>query len=341
MLQGYYFTIQADEIKEVFNEDMSQYWDQAYPLTQGSIFDIPGKDYKKLKFDFNGLNETWDGYVVGYLYLDNKFLGTFFPIAEAKLPKTKLTGTYQFNKGIIKISGLEYDEAEKNGFYIELEETKKENTNQSITFLKTTSYKEILSVDLANSLSAKAEKSKRKVVKKYNHYNGLINAGLKADTENDFLLSASAAYSWMPTMLDLYPAEPGRFSKELKAVQQLGAIKTIVDFNNKEEQIKKCLSLLCNTINRSIVGTSKTLHLFYPVHIPILDSRVLKAWLKIFGKHYKKYPSLKLGKTIPYNSNRQVPLYMKYWKLMLQWKENAGCNSVRELEETLYWLGGS
>lgn len=339
MLKGYYFTIQANEIKEVFNEDMSQYRDQAYPLENGSIFTKPNENFQRIHFDFNGLEETWNGYVKGFLYPDKKFLGTFHLIAEAKLPETKLSGTYQYHRDIIKISGLEYDGVKKNGFYIELQETKKENTNQSISFLKTFNYNEILSVDLANSLSAKTEKKKRKVAKKYNHYSGLINADLKPETENDFLLTASAAYSWMPTMLDLYPAEPGRFSNELKAVQQLAAIRTVVDFNNKEEQIKKCLSLLCNTINRSIVGTSKTLHLFYPAHIPIMDSRVLKAWQRVFAKHYKKYPALKLSMTVPYSSNRQVPLYMKYWKLMLQWKENSGAVSVRELEEPLYWLG--
>lgn len=339
MLTGYYLQLQFDDLNDAFKENMQQYRDQGYPLTNGNILDMPGKKFRKLKFDFNGLDETWDGYIVGYLYPDKKFLGTFHPVKESEAPDTKLSGTYQYTRGIIKISGIEYGHTSKWGYYMELAETSDVPKHDEDISDEIKTYSLVLTADLSHLLSTKAEKIKRKAAIKFDHYQGLIDAELNPVTEKDFLLAASAAYSWMPTMLELFPAKQGRFYSELKAVQELGKIKNVKSFKLKEEEINEWLILLTNTINHSIVGVSKTLHLFYPNHIPILDSRVLKAWQKTFGKHYKKYPSLKLSKTVSYSSNRQVPLYMKYWKLMLQWKENSGVASIRDLEEPLYWLG--
>lgn len=345
MLTGYYLGIKLQELEEFTAPSQAQLKTEAVQLDKISIFDNPVNKQTEIHFDYLPGEGYWGGYVKGYLYKDLKFHGWFHFVTEAKLPVVKLIGTYKHSETGIELRGSEEEEGKPIGaFFIQLKDSALSNkivTENKTVKDTTTKYESIFTKKLANQLTIKANKQKDKTKKPFNHYKALLNIGLNPDSTDHFILAASAAYSWMPTMLELFPSDPGNMLAEINAVQKLGAIQSISDFEKKEDQISEWLQLLTSTINHSVVGASKTLHLFYPHHIPILDRRVLKAWQKLFGKHYKKHPALKLASSVPYASDRQVPLYMKYWKLMLQWKENSGVSSIRELEESLYWLGGS
>jgi len=156
----------------------------------------------------------------------------------------------------------------------------------------------------------------------------------------DWILQAmSVAYSWMPTMLDVYAINETEFLPLLKIIKGLGKIETVQDFEKKHKKIQEWLLLLTPIINNSIVGTSKVLHIFYPKTIPIIDSNVLKGWNKSLMKFYKKYPELRLPTSVPSTNERRVKVFMKYWRLLLIFKQNTQNSSIRVLEEPFYWNG--
>lgn len=348
MYTGYYVVLTNEEKNNYQPQSKRQLQEEGFLLKNILISQVPGKNYQRVKFDFVGGEDDFDGYFIGFLYKDGKFLGKFHyvkTLASNSL-EAKLDGRYTETEQGIEIRGDEYFNDKKNCFYIVTYSEQEEKATTKIAKIPATKKQEdsintVLNKELALLLFKRAERMKKKrKTNAFDLYQPAKRLQLKPITEESIFTAASLAYSWMPTMLELFPKNANNLAAELKAVQELGAIQSVSDFEKNEDQISEWLQLLTSTINHSVVGASKTLHLFYPNHIPILDRRVLKAWQKLFGKHYKKHPVLKLATSVPYASGRQVPLYMKYWKLMLQWKENSGLSSIRELEEPLYWSGG-
>lgn len=343
-----YFVVLTDEEKNNYQpKSKRQLQEEGFLLKNILISQVPQQTYRRIKFDFVGGEDDWDGYSIGFLYEDGKFLGKFHyvkTLANNSLEST-LDGRFIETEHGIEIRGDEYYNNKKNCFYIvinnELEEKSATKIKKEPVIIKLQDpINTILNKEAALLLFQRAESIKKKSKNNsFDLYQPANRLRLQPHTEDALFTAVSLAYSWMPTMLELFPKNGNNLAAELKAVQALQAIKSVSDFEQKEKEIQQHLELLTNAINHSIVGASKTLHLFYPDIVPILDSRVLKAWNKFFGKYYKKHPALKLVQSVPYYSNRQVPLFMKYWKLMLQWKENAGCKTVRELEEALYLLG--
>ncbi|RYY77931.1 MAG: hypothetical protein EOO69_12815 [Moraxellaceae bacterium] len=200
----------------------------------------------------------------------------------------------------------------------------------------------VLTKELHERLNAKALKMEFKSTKgKYSLYDHIIGLGAQPNSVDDLVIAMSIAYSWMPTMLDVYASDKKALKKLLPVIRKLGAIKNIEQFEKQEGSIEEWLVALVQAINHSVVGVSKTLHIFFPKTIPIIDSRLLKAWTNIFAGHYKKEPQLKLPSTVPQNSQRFVRVYMQYWKLLLYWDKNIGSKDMRKLEKPLYWIGKS
>lgn len=348
MRTGYYVVLTEEEKNKYQPQSKRQLQDEGFFLKNIIISPVPGKNYRRVKFDFVGGEDDWDGYFIGFLYEDGKFLANFHYLKSVMNNhlEAKLNGHFTETEEGIEIRGDETVEDRKACFYITIYKEQEEKSATKIE-KKPASKKQqdpinaVLNKEAAMLLFQRAERMKKKSKKNsFDLYKTASALQIKPTSEQALFTAASLAYSWMPTMLELFPKDVNNLAIELKAVQGLQAIKTVADFEQNEQEIRTSLELLTDAINHSVVGASKTLHLFYPDHVPILDRRVLKAWSKFFGKHYKKYPGLKLAGSVPYYSNRQVPLFMKYWKLMLQWKENTGYKTVRGLEEALYWLGG-
>gem|GEM_PF-6683015 len=101
------------------------------------------------------------------------------------------------------------------------------------------------------------------------------------------------------------------------------------DINRKSFLVK-----LVPNINNSIVGTSKVLHFIAPDYVPILDSKVLINWNSFF----KNTETPTFTKIL--SASNQIRIYLEYWKLMDEWKNNCkkeGIDvSLRELEKGLF-----
>jgi len=198
----------------------------------------------------------------------------------------------------------------------------------------------ILNNTILEKLIAKSKQIKKNKAREgYDLYSQIISWNTTPNTIEDLVTAMCIAYSWMPTMLDVYIKDKKELRKLLVAVKGLGIIKTLNDFEMHNAKIEAWLLQLTLAINNSIVGTSKVLHIFYHPFIPIMDSSVLKGWNIIFKKHYKKYPTLELPNNIPSVTHRQIRVYMAYWKLLLMMKHNTKSKSIRQLEEPFYWIG--
>jgi hypothetical protein len=90
--------------------------------------------------------------------------------------------------------------------------------------------------------------------------------GLETITAHHFVIGAHFAYGWMPTILDLKQPHENLSS----AVVILNDVKRGRLIGTQE------LTLLRDTINNSLVGTSKLLHFINPNIYAIWDSRVCK-----------------------------------------------------------------
>ena len=82
--------------------------------------------------------------------------------------------------------------------------------------------------------------------------------------QDTVILGASLAYSWMPRILTLNLEGVERSARILEAVKRGG------------EPSVEDLERLKQTINNSLVGTSKLLHFIAPDRFPIWDSRVCR-----------------------------------------------------------------
>lgn len=72
-----------------------------------------------------------------------------------------------------------------------------------------------------------------------------------------------------------------------------------------------------------------------PKKIPIIDSRVLKAWNKHFGKH----KNLRLGTSLLAGDrpDKVINIYLQYRGYLLEWQKNCKKKvSIRDLEKVLY-----
>jgi hypothetical protein len=134
------------------------------------------------------------------------------------------------------------------------------------------------------------------------------------------------AYSWMPTIPNVRKISYAEWSR----------IKGLLHANqDNEAEVRRLLQLLIPIINNSLVGTSKVLHFINPVVFPILDTRVLKTWNRLF----KSRKALQLRKSLLNNHrDRLIDGYMNYIKLVHQWKDACRRKiSIRKIEELLYF----
>lgn len=165
----------------------------------------------------------------------------------------------------------------------------------------------------------------------FDTYPYFIKNKRKLRTADDLIVAISIAYSWMPTMLDMYEQSEISLAKLKKEIVRFKAIHSSVALLKKEIEIKETLTIFCKATNNSVVGASKVLHLFYPLQVPIFDSRVIRAWNKLLPAMSK----------IPILSQRnQVNCFYNYWLGILYWKENLGHIGVRKIEKKLFEYGG-
>lgn len=167
-------------------------------------------------------------------------------------------------------------------------------------------------------------------------YKCYLHTGCK--TKEDLLKIAGLAYSWMPTMLDL-------FLKEVKDWNNL--IDNINQFNSGDLCIRKELvEELSKLINHSVVGASKTLHIINPDLAPLVDSRVARGWNLFFKEEIKCYKIKRLpfswswNKCIEGDHLKKVNSYIQYWDYLIKWKETMNHQvSLRDIEIIFYLLG--
>ncbi len=148
----------------------------------------------------------------------------------------------------------------------------------------------------------------------------------KLKSKQDLYKIIAFAYSWMPTIPNVKPIT----KKEWLTISSL--LKRIDTKSNALEQL---LFILIPIINNSLVGTSKVLHFISPVGVPIIDSRVRKAWNKIFAKR----KDLKLKGLLVTKANLQsvVNSYLNYCSNISKWQEACGKGvSIRDIESILY-----
>jgi hypothetical protein len=176
--------------------------------------------------------------------------------------------------------------------------------------------------------AAKYKPASKKSLDSYSYF---INRPRKLKNVDDLITTACIAYSWMPTMLDIYETDEKKLQILVKDIKIFGKIDSRVGLLKNETELKEILERLSKVTNNSTVGASKVLHLFYPTNIPIFDSRVRKACNNLFPVKMK-IPAL--------NSKSQVNCYFQYWYALLYWKEKLNMPNVREIEKLLFDYGG-
>jgi hypothetical protein len=153
----------------------------------------------------------------------------------------------------------------------------------------------------------------------------------KLEKTDDLIAAISIAYSWMPTMLDILDNDEKSLKSLSKEIRGLSTIKSNKKLQEKEIEIKQVLIKLSRATNNSVIGASKVLHLFYPTHVPIFDSRVTRAWNHLF-RNKMRIPTL--------SQKNQADSYFKYWLALLYWKEKLSKPGVRDIEKLLFDYGG-
>lgn len=171
-------------------------------------------------------------------------------------------------------------------------------------------------------------KEKREIFDAYAYFSTHPRKLKKTD---DIITAISIAYSWMPTMLDILDNDEKSLKSLIKEIRYLSSIKSFKKLREKEIEVKQILIKLSRATNNSVIGASKVLHLFYPTYIPIFDSRVNRAWNRLFPTEMK----------IPATSQKnQADSYFKYWLALLYWKEKLSKPGVRDIEKLLFNYGG-
>jgi hypothetical protein len=155
----------------------------------------------------------------------------------------------------------------------------------------------------------------------------IFSSGKSPHTKDDFYRVIAFAYSWMPTI----PNVKQIGNKQWREIKRL-----LPKIARNPEPLRKLLVILIPIINNSLVGTSKVLHFISPEQVPIIDSRVLANWNRIF----KQNKELTLKKTLLLDSNktRQIKNYLKYRDMLIEWQSKCGRKvTIRKLEELLYY----
>jgi|GEM_PF-3570364 len=168
----------------------------------------------------------------------------------------------------------------------------------------------------------------------YLHYQGT-----SCKNKIDLIKIAGMAYSWMPTMLDLYFDDDYDFDILIKLIRK--CCKKSIDWD-EQMQLMTALSLM---VNHSIVGASKVLHIIAPDFIPFTDSRVLKGWNLFFQKEIKDGIIRQLPNNWSFNNENvlfdKVNTFTMYCDSLQQWSKNLnGRKSVRDIEVLFYFIGG-
>lgn len=153
------------------------------------------------------------------------------------------------------------------------------------------------------------------------------------ETKEDVIRLIACAYSWMPTIPDVKPDVDWN-----RLIDLIGELKTGNTANRRE-----LLSILVPMVNNSIVGSSKVLHFIAPELVPIIDSRVVKAWNKRFKAGESGY-NFKLPGSFFFTNeagmNRVIDIFLKYWDAMQNHAKVSG-KTIRELEFELFNEGKS
>lgn len=162
------------------------------------------------------------------------------------------------------------------------------------------------------------------------------------ETKEDVLRIAGLAYSWMPTMLDLYYDENYNWQELLSDIDEFKQGNFDIRASNNFDIRLLLVTKLSKLINHSIVGASKTLHLIKPDIAPIVDSRVIKGWNIVFEQDNE---IAKLPNNWSWGNEREldskVKKYIKYWDYLLLWQKELESNvTLRDIEILFFLLGG-
>lgn len=163
--------------------------------------------------------------------------------------------------------------------------------------------------------------------------------GTSCKNKIDLIKIAGMAYSWMPTMLDLYFDVDANFDTLIKLINK--CCKKSIEWHEQIQLITE-LSLM---VNHSIVGASKVLHIIAPDFIPFTDSRVLKGWNLFFKKDIRADRIRQLPANWFFNNERvlfeKVNAFTMYCDSLQQWSKNLnGRKSIRDIEVLFYFIGG-
>ena len=211
-----------------------------------AVIDDKNSFTKKINFDILGAQDSWGGYVKGFLYEDGKFLAHFHYLVEANLPKESMSGTFINAGDGYEIQGVFYGSRnEESPFYLKLtaEESLSngevikptENLKDLNKSLKTPrkrysnieTFPDVLNQELLENISAKAGKKKsQKTKQRFLLYDNISSWKCQPNTVDDLVLAMCVAYSWMPTMLDIYVNDKKELSGLLFPVTELGKIKS-------------------------------------------------------------------------------------------------------------------
>lgn len=324
-----YFDVE-DLIDNNFNEDKISV--DECKISSFSIIPVEDAQNYRVNFDVGESREYEGGIIKGFLYENGKFSGKFH-LLDNEPYNESWTGNYMIKNQEIIIEGMVYvDNEADTGFFIKINKSRIENTNNKPVIRK------YLNKTLYKKLTTISGKLKKQHGNKF-YYQKALSLKLKPVTENDLYLAMCIAYSWMPTMLDIYTEDNKSLKGYVPIVQRFSKYKTLRDVSKNEDVIIEDLIKLAKLVNNSIVGASKMLHLFYSKTVPIIDSRVLIGWNQFFKIDYSNNPEIKLPETVPAKIEQQVEMYVKYWKFLLEWNEACEGSKIRDLEEAFYWIG--
>jgi hypothetical protein len=171
-----------------------------------------------------------------------------------------------------------------------------------------------------------------KTILESKNYTLLLNRKIRNSA--DVITTMCIAYSWMPTMLEIYDTDNliDGIASELSKLDRIGLC---------SESEKKLIFNLARITNNSIVGAIKTLHLIDSDRYPLIDSRVLLAWKKLF-KNNRNVQSLgyswNVGKQSS-NLNRLIEKYFYYRAFIRYWSSNLSDVNARDIEFRFYLSG--
>ncbi len=139
---------------------------------------------------------------------------------------------------------------------------------------------------------------------------------------DDIVLAASFAFSWLARIPSL-PKKTNSLDDLVGIIHRFNQIdQGVYDTEMDEKIIKELVS----TYDNSVVAVSKMIHFLSPNYFPIIDSKVIESWNKLF-------PVYKLPKKI------DIDRYLIYAKYMRDWSLKSGV-SLRELEKAIFEFAG-